>query len=159
VKNNNIPNLINYWAYKGYNKFIIYKNLYNTTLEESIKEIMIHDDRHGIFDAGLKIKNKIIFKELIINFNKGWKAVDYNIFKYNCQDFVAHVIDIIQAYRHLPSRKILHSVDILKVILKQLQKNEDTSPGLSEYIPLVNSYYIYRCVKDQREFKKEISKL
>ena len=63
MKNNNIPNLVNNWAYKGYNKFIFYKNLYNTTLEESIKEIMLHDDRHGIFDAGLKIKNKIIFKE------------------------------------------------------------------------------------------------
>ena len=135
-----------------YNLFNIYKNLYNTTLKESIQELILHMDRHQVYNFDLYIKNEIKFVELINNFSNGWTAVDYNVVTHNCQDFVGKVIEILKAYRpHELARQLLYEIELPRVVVNALKDNESEENTTQvkvrrvlEKIPLINLYYVYK---------------
>ena len=147
-----------------YNLFNIYKNLYNTTLKESIQELILHMDRHQVYNFDLYIKNEIKFVELINNFSNGWTAVDYNVVTHNCQDFVGKVIEILKAYRPLElSRQLLYEIELPRVVVNALKDNESEENTTQvkvrrvlEKIPLINLYYVYEHHSGIRENRNAI---
>ena len=136
-----------------YNLFNIYSNLYNTTLKESIQELILHKDRHQVYHCDLYIKNEMTFGDLIDKFSNGWTAVDYNLFTHNCQDFVGKVIEILKAYRPLElARQLLYEIELPRVVVNALKDNESEERTTTEFkvrrvlekIPLINLYYVYK---------------
>ena len=147
-----------------YNLFNIYKNLYNTTLKESIQELILHMDRHQVYNFDLYIKNEIKFVELINNFSNGWTAVDYNVVTHNCQDFVGKVIEILKAYRPRElARQLLYEIELPRVVVNALKDNESEENTTQvkvrrvlEKIPLINLYYVYEHHSGIRENRNAI---
>ena len=148
-----------------YNLFNIYKNLYNTTLKESIQELILHKDRHQVYHCDLYIKNEMTFGDLIDKFSNGWTAVDYNLFTHNCQDFVGKVIEILKAYRPLErSRQLLYEIELPRVVVNALKDNESEEETTTEFkvrrvlekIPLINLYYVYKHHSSIRENRNAI---
>lgn len=149
-----------------YNLFNIYKNLYNTTLRESINELILHIDRHQVYQYYLQIKNKIKFFELINNFSNGWTAADYHIVTHNCQDFAGKVINILKAYRpDEESRQLIYEIELPRVVVDALKENESEENSeevkwrrIYEKIPLINLYYVYKYHSELKEYRKNLGK-
>lgn len=136
-----------------YNLFNIYANLYNTTLKESIQELILHMDRNQIYHFDFYIKNEMTFGDLIDKFSNGWTAVDYNVVTHNCQDFVGKVIEILKAYRPLEiTRQLLYEIELPRVVVNALKDNESEERTTTEFkvrrvlekIPLINLYIVYK---------------
>ena len=66
----------------------------------------------------LKVKNKMLLKDLLINCCKegNWRAKDYNLISNNCQTFIAKVIKILNVVRDdaNPSR-FMHNASLFYV--------------------------------------------
>ena len=148
-----------------YNLFNIYANLYNTTLKESIQELILHKDRNQVYQCDLYIKNEMTFGDLIDKFSNGWTAVDYNLFTHNCQDFVGKVIEILKAYRPLElARQLLYEIELPRVVVNALKDNESEERTTTEFkvrrvlekIPLINLYYVYKHHSGIREDRNAI---
>ena len=165
VSEDNFKKLVEYEVSR-YNLFNIYKNLYNTTLEESINELILHIDRHQVGQFYLQIKNKIKFFELIDQFSDGWTAADYNIVTHNCQDFAGKVINILKAYRpNEKSRQLIYEIELPRVVVDALKENESEENSeevkwrrIYEKIPLINLYYVYKYHSELKEYRKNLGK-
>lgn len=84
--------------------------------------------------SSLYFQNIMPLQELINRCNNGskkWVKGNYNLASYNCQDFVAKVIEVLEVKRcNEDNTKFLHNYSISTyppVIIKALEKNEKTT--------------------------------
>ena len=104
----------------------------------------------------LKIKNKMLLKDLLINCCKegNWRSKDYNLISNNCQTFIAKVIKILNVVRDEanPSR-LMHNASLSMyppAIVEALEKNEDNKgittlgqiPGIGIFVDLIGGLSI-----------------
>ena len=100
------------------------------TLEDYKKKI--HNGLKGSQIIEKTISNNITLENLInkciLNSKKNWRKDDYNLSSYNCQDFVAKVIEVLFVKRKLDEPSFLRHNYALSiyppVIVKALEKNE-----------------------------------
>lgn len=75
------------------------------------------------------------------NYNKKWTFQNYDLATQNCQDFVAKFIDVTNSYRRKgEEHRGLHNISsalIPKVILKEIERNEDDGWNTAGKVPII----------------------
>ena len=115
------------------------------------KEYKLNDDIYSERIFPLQVGKKITLRQALEECNRSieWTFKNYDLAEQNCQDFVAKFIDVTNAYRREgEAYRGLHnlsSTKIPKVILKEIERNEDdgwnTVGKVPIFGPIIGTFY------------------
>ena len=132
---------------KNYSTYYWFENSHGIRYAEmeydDYKKYKLKYDSYSERIFTLRVGKNITLRQALRDCNKTrkWTYENYDLAKQNCQDFVAKFIDVTNAYRRKgEAHRGLHNISstlIPKVILKEIEKNEDDGWNTVGKVPII----------------------